>query len=325
MPTMKSLDIGSSISLLVVIPCLNEQSTIAKLINSIPKSFQGVSNFEILVVDDGSTDKTKEFAISSGAKVISHRSNRGLGASFRTASEYALKSLFDLMVVIDGDLQFDPRQIADLIAPIIEKESDVTVGSRFSENSVVPHLSKLKKLGNSVVTLVINRLAHANYTDVSSGFRCYSREALLRINTNFEYNFSQEILLEIAYHKLHVSEIPVSVIYFKDRESRVAPNLWKYGFRITKIIARTYRDQFPLRFFWFLALLNFLPAAVFGGLFLSHFLQTGQFTGFLFAGFLSAYFASISLALLLIGILADMLVRMRKISERALYLLKKNL
>jgi glycosyltransferase involved in cell wall biosynthesis len=321
----RRITIDSPVSLLVAIPCLNEQSTIGELIKSIPKRFQGVSNFEILVIDDGSADATKEIAISCGAKVISHRSNRGLGASFRTASEYALASKFDLMVVIDGDLQFNPRQIIDLIRPVIEKRTDVTIGSRFSNKSEVLHLSKMKKLGNSSVTKVINRLIHAQYTDVSSGFRCFSREALLRINTNFEYNFSQEILLEIAYHKLDVIEIPVSVVYFKNRESRVVANLWKYGFRVTKIIARTYRDQYPLRFFWFLASLSFIPAVIFGALFFIHFFRTGQFTGFLFAGFLSAYFGSISMAFLLIGILADMLARMRRISERGLYLLKKNM
>ena len=324
-PTMKKLTSASSKSMLIAIPCLNEQSTIDELIRSIPKKFHGIKKVEILVIDDGSTDATKEIAISCGVQVISHKSNRGLGASFRTASEYALSSLSDLMVVIDGDLQFNPREIKKLIQPVVEENFDVSVGSRFADNSEVLHLSKLKKIGNSTVTKVINRLAHAQYTDVSSGFRCFSREALLRINTNFEYNFSQEILLEIAYHKLEVVEIPVSVVYFENRESRVASNLWKYGFRITKIIARTYRDQYPLRFFWFLALLNLIPAIAFGGLFLSNFLITGQFTGYLFAGFLSGYFAAMFMAFILIGILADMLARIRKISERTLYLLKKRM
>jgi glycosyltransferase involved in cell wall biosynthesis len=277
------------------------------------------------VIDDGSTDTTKELAIFYGAKVISHKSNRGNGASFRTASEYALMSLFDLMVVIDGDLQFNPQEIERLIRPVVEDNIDVSVGSRFSDNSEIKHLSMMKKIGNSVITKVVNRLAHTQYTDVSSGFRCFSREALLRINTNFEYNYVQEILLEIAYNKLEVVEIPVSVVYFENRESRVASNLWKYGFRITKIIARTYRDQYPLRFFWFLALLNLIPAIAFGGLFLSHFLTTGQFTGYLFAGFLSGFFAFIFISFMLMGILADMLVRIRRVSEKTLYLQKKKM
>jgi len=322
---MKKLTNKSSKSMLIAIPCLNEQSTIDQLIKSIPKKFQGISRFEVLVIDDGSTDTTKELAVFYGAKVISHKSNRGNGASFRTASEYALKSLFDLMVVIDGDLQFNPQEIERLIRPVVEDNIDVSVGSRFSDNSEIKHLSMVKRIGNSVITKVVNRLAHTQYTDVSSGFRCFSREALLRINTNFEYSYVQEILLEIAYNKLEVVEIPVSVVYFENRESRVASNLWKYGFRVSKIIARTYRDQYPLRFFWFLALLNLIPAIAFGGLFLSHFLTTGEFTGYLFAGFLSSFFAFIFICFMLAGILADMLVRIRRVSEKTLYLQKKKM
>lgn len=322
---MKQIAVNPKVSLLIAIPCLNEQSTIAEVLNQIPKKFHGIDKFQVLVIDDGSTDLTRKIAEASGATVISHRVNRGLGAAFKTGSEFALLSSFDMMVVIDGDLQFDPIQIKDLIKPIIDGEADVSVGSRFAAKSEILHIGGLKKIGNVGITKIINKLAHANYSDVSSGFRCFSRDALLKINTNFEYNFSQEILLEIAYHKLDVIEIPVKVVYFAERQSRVASNLWKYGFRIGKIIMRTYRDQYPLRFFWFLACINFIPAAVFGGLFLVHFFETGKFTGFLFAGFLSAYFASIGTAFFLIGILADMLTRVRKNSERALYYLKKNI
>ena len=322
---MKKTTVNPKLSLLIVIPCLNEQLTIAEMLNRIPKKFYGVDKFEVLVIDDGSTDLTRNIAEMNGATVISHRTNRGLGAAFKTASEFALLSSFDMMVVIDGDLQFDPIQINDVIKPITFGEADVTVGSRFATKSEILHIGSIKKIGNVGITKIINKLAHANYSDVSSGFRCFSREALLRINTNFEYNFSQEILLEIAYHKLDVIEIPVTVVYFADRKSRVASNLWKYGFRIGKIIIRTYRDQYPLRFFWFLAFINFIPSAVFGALFLIHFFETGKFTGFLFAGFLSAYFASIGTAFFLIGILADMLTRVRKNSERTLYYLKKNI
>lgn len=310
--------------LLIAIPCLNEAASVTKLILKIPKSIIDVNQITILVIDDGSIDGTVELVKNQKVEIISHKINKGLGAVFRTASDYAISKKFDFLVIIDGDLQFDPSEIPNLILPLIENQCDVVVGNRFVDGRIVQNMGRLKKMGNLIVTNVINILTKSKYSDVSSGFRGYSREALLRLNTNFDFNFSQEILLEISFHKLKVIEIPVTVRYFKERESRVANNLAKYGIRITKTILRTYRDLYPLKFFWFFSAINFLPSLFFGLIFLNHVLRTGQFTGYLFAGFTSGFFLSVSILFFVVGIIADMLARIRRNQESALYLLKKN-
>jgi hypothetical protein len=132
------------------------------------------------------------------------------------------------------------------------------------------------------------------------------------------------MLLEISFHKLKVIEVPVTVKYFKGRESRVANNLARYGIRISKTIMRTYRDLYPLKFFWFFSGLSFIPSLFFGFIFVYHFFRTGQFTGYLFAGFTCAFFLSVSILLFVVGIIADMLARIRRNQESALYLLKKS-
>jgi glycosyltransferase involved in cell wall biosynthesis len=309
--------------LLIAIPCLNEAQSIRELITKIPKKYVGIDDSTILVIDDGSTDSTVNIAKSLKADVISHKVNKGLGAVFRTASDFALTNKFDYLVIIDGDLQFDPQEISNLVAPLIANQSEVVIGNRFSQGSEIINMGQPKKVGNKVVTWIINFLTKSNYGDVSSGFRAYSRESLLRLNTNFDFNFSQEILLEISFHKLKVMEIPVAVRYFHERESRIASNLIRYGFRISKTILRTYRDLYPLKFFWFFSTIYFVPSAFFGLLFIDHFSRTGRFTGYLFAGFLSAFLLSISILFFVVGIIADMLARIRRNQESALYLLKK--
>jgi len=309
--------------LLVAIPCLNEAESLSELIKSIPKKLDGIDDIAVLVIDDGSTDETVALAKSLKVEILSHKVNKGLGAVFRTASEFALVNKFDYLVIIDGDLQFDPCEIPNLVAPLVENQTEVVIGNRFSLDSTIVHMGHPKRIGNKIVTRVINILTKANYRDVSSGFRAYTREALLRLNTNFDFNFSQEILLEISFHKLKVIEVPVTVKYFNGRESRVANNLIRYGLKITKTILRTYRDLFPLKFFWFFSAVNFLPSLFFGTIFLVHFSRTGKFTGYLFAGFTSAYFLAVSILFFVVGIIADMLARIRRNQESALYLLKK--
>jgi glycosyltransferase involved in cell wall biosynthesis len=309
--------------LLIAIPCLNEGASVSELLRNIPKSIGGINQVITLVIDDGSTDNTVELAKAHEAEVISHKINKGLGAVFRTASDYALLKKFDFLVIIDGDLQFDPNEIPNLVLPLVSNQCDVVIGNRFFSDSAIQDMGGPKKVGNKVVTKVINILTKSNYGDVSSGFRAYSREALLRLNTNFDFNFSQEILLEISFHKLKVIEIPVTVKYFKGRESRVANNLLRYGIRITKTILRTYRDLFPLKFFWFFSAISFTPSLFFGLIFLNHYAKTGQFSGYLFAGFTSAFFLSVSILFFVVGIIADMLARIRRNQESALYLLKK--
>ena len=309
--------------LLIAIPCLNEAASVTNLILEIPRSINGLNQITTLVIDDGSTDDTVELVKNQGVEIISHKINKGLGAVFRTASDYALSKKFDFLVIIDGDLQFDPNEIPLLVLPLIENQCDVAVGNRFFEDRIIQDMGRPKKIGNRIVTNVINILTKSNYSDVSSGFRAYSREALLRLNTNFDFNFSQEILLEIYFHKLKVIEIPVTVRYFEGRKSRVANNLARYGIRITKTIMRTYRDLFPLKFFWFFSGVSFAPSLFFGLIFIYHFSRTGQFTGYLFAGFTSAFFLSVSILLFVVGMIADMLARIRRNQESALYLLKK--
>ena len=142
-----------SAHLLVAIPALDEERTIADVIRSIPRQIAGVGSLEVLVVDDGSADGTAEEARRAGARVERHESTRGVGAAFCTALHYGRESGADLIVSIDADGQFDAGDIPRLVEPVLRGEADFTTASRFLDPSLIPDdMPAVKRWGNRVTT-----------------------------------------------------------------------------------------------------------------------------------------------------------------------------
>lgn len=311
--------------MLVAIPCLNEMDTIAEVIARIPRNIPGITQVDALVVDDGSIDGTGDIAALAGAFVVTHMANLGVGAAFQSALEYAVNNDYQVMINIDGDGQFRPEDIPELVEPILAGKADMVTASRFKDPVYIPVMPKVKLIGNHMMSFLISRLVRNRFYDVSCGFRCYSREALLRLNPHSAFTYTQETFLDFASKNLRIVEVPVKVIYFDDRKSRVASSIFKYAANTSKIIFRSYRDYFPLRFFLGLSFIFAFPGLIFGIAFLIHFLYTGKFTGYLFAGFMSGFLIVLSLVFVVIGIVCDMLDRIRSNQERILYLIKKGL
>jgi glycosyltransferase involved in cell wall biosynthesis len=247
-----------------------------------------------------------------------------VGKAFQTAVNYAVENGYDLMVNIDGDRQFNSQDIPKLVQPLLEGRADMVTASRFINVDMTPDMPKVKLLGNHMVSYLISRMVRQRFHDVSCGFRCYSREALLQLNLHGAFTYTQETFLDFAVKRLGIMEVPIQVVYFADRKSRVAGSISNYAVNAAKIIFRGYRDYFPLRFFWGIALAFAIPALILALLFFGHFLVTGVFTGFLFAGFLSAFFTIMATVFFVLGVVTDMLDRIRSNQERILYRLKKN-
>lgn len=310
--------------LLVALPCLNEAATIAKVIRQIPTSIFNITMIDVLVIDDGSSDTTSAEATSAGASVIRFPCNRGVGAAFQAALEFAVQGEYDLMVNIDGDGQFNPDDIPKLVAPIINDGVDMVTASRFIDKDFIPHMPTVKRVGNHMIAWLISVLVGKRFADVSCGFRCYSRTALLKLNLQGKFTYTQETFLDFAVKNIEIREVPVQVQYFPDRKSRVANSIVKYAFNAGKIILRGFRDYFPLRFFWSIAAFFAVPATALAVLFLAHYVRTGYFSGFLFAAFTSAFLYFLASVFFVLGIVADMLDRIRSNQERLLYLVKRN-
>lgn len=310
--------------LLITLPCLNEELTINEVVSEIPKKIKNITTLDILVVNDGSTDNTEKIAKTLGIIVISHKKNLGVGEAFKTSYKYAVENNYDLMVNMDADNQFKDNDINLLIDPIISGKADLVIGSRFMNGKKIPNMSKIKYFGNKLMASLIGGITGTKKTDVSSGFRAYSKEALYNLNLHGSFTYTQETFLEFAVKKLTILEIPVKVTYFKDRKSRVVTNILKYTLNTLFIIIRGFRDFYPLRFFGILAILSLIPGILFSLIFFYNYLIFGQFAGSLYAGFLGAFFIVLTIIFVLIGLVADMLDRIRTNQERILYTLKKN-
>lgn len=309
--------------LLIALPCFNEAEKIGEVLASIPKSYQGFDFVRLLVVDDGSTDDTANLAFAAGATVIRHKHNKGLGQAFRSAVDFALDHGYDVMVNMDGDGQFNPSDIARLAEPILRQEADFVTASRFLSGKEIRHMPPVKRWGNARMNGLISRLCGQRFSDVSCGFRAYSRETLLKINFYGRFTYTQESFISFHFQNLAMKEVPIDVTYFPERKSRVAGSILTYLQKTSSIILGLMRDYYPMKFFGMLGGLFLVPTAIFGLMFLIHYLTLGYFSGYIFAGLIAAFCLLISILMFSFGVAMESMVRVNRNQNRILYEVRK--
>ena len=311
--------------LLVVIPCLNEEPTVGRVVAGVPRDIPGIGRIEILVIDDGSTDKTGSRAHDAGAEIVRHQSNLGLGKTFQEAVGIALEKGVDVMVHIDGDGQFEPADIPLLVEPVVTGRAQMSTASRFIKSDLIPRMPAVKLWGNWGVARIIWLLTGQRFYDVACGFRAYSREALLRMNLFGNFTYTQETFLDLIFKNLTILEVPVRVRGVREfGTSRVASSVSRYAALSLQIMLRAFISYRPFRLFFSLGCV-FLAAGlgflVFLGL---HYLNVGAFTPHIWAGFVGGSFGFLGILTLIIGLIGDMLVRIRMNQENILYFLKRS-
>lgn len=297
--------------LVIQIPCYNEEKTLLDTLNDLPKNVSGIDEIEVLVINDGSTDKTGQIAKDWGASVLEIKPNKGLANAFRSGLQEALKHGADIIVNTDGDNQYVANGIEHLVQPVLKKEADIVIGAR--NILKIKEFSPLKKCLQKIGSAVLRLLSSTPVEDAPSGFRAFSREAALKLNIFDNYTYTMETLIQAGAKGLRIKSVPCE-INPKLRNSRLFKNIFEYIFRSMKTTLRMFIVYRPFRFFITIAAI--LAIAGFGitGRFLYYYLN-GDGNGHIQSLILAAILLLTAVQLSIVAVIGDLMSINRKLLE----------
>lgn len=298
--------------LVVQVPCLNEEETLPLVLATIPTVIPGIDEIVVVVIDDGSSDRTIEVAQAHGvSEIVRHHRNQGLARSFTDGVNHALALGADIVVNTDGDNQYPQERITDLVQPILRGEADIVVADR--QVGLIEHFSPTKKALQRFGSQVVNVAARTELPDAASGFRAYSRESLMRLNTVTRFSYCMETIIQAGNKSLAITSIPVRTNP-KTRESRLFSSTRQHVFRSGAAIVRAYVMYRPYVIFG-------LMAALFGGLGIAPFVRyavlaaTGDGGGHVQSLLVGAALVVMSSLCGMLGIVSDLIRTNRALIE----------
>lgn len=222
--------------IILVMPAYNEAESLRKLLPNIPNTLEG-NKLGILVVDDGSSDDTAQVALDAGCFLVRNKINRGQGAASRLGYDVLVYNNVKFGVTMDADGQHDPSQIKELIKPILDHKYDFVIGSRVLGSS--KNTTKLRKIGVSFLTKIINLLVGLHLTDCSSGFKAFNMEKMKKLKLTEDQFQSAEVIIEAAKKGLRICEVPVTIGQRKYGVSKKGRDL-HYGMHFTRSIVKAW-------------------------------------------------------------------------------------
>jgi glycosyltransferase involved in cell wall biosynthesis len=229
---------SSKPKIVVVMPAYNAAKTLKITYDAIPH--QSVD--QIILVDDGSTDKTLDIARGLNLMAFVHTRNFGYGANQKTCYTEALKEGADIVVMLHPDYQYDPTLLPDVVAPIGAGEADIVLGSRFlGRNTVEQGMPWWKYLGNRFLTKLENMVLGLRLSEYHTGYRAYSRRVLEAIPFSLnsdKFVFDQEMLVQAAHLGFRITEVPVPTKYFPEASNASFVDSVVYGLSILFLLAR---------------------------------------------------------------------------------------
>ena len=212
--------------LIVQIPCYNEEATLPQTVSDIPRNIEGIDQVEILVIDDGSTDRTVEVAKEAGVDhIVRNTCNRGLAHTFLVGINACLRLGADIIVNTDGDNQYRGECIPLLVAPVLAGEADIVIGDRQTDK--IDHFSATKRKLQRIGSMVVRLLSETDVSDAVSGFRAFSRAAAMQMNVVTSYSYTIETIIQAGSNRLAIRSVPVGTNP-TPRESRLAKSIPRF-------------------------------------------------------------------------------------------------
>jgi glycosyltransferase involved in cell wall biosynthesis len=191
---------------LAIVPAYNEEASVARVIDEIRAFDPG---FDIVVVDDGSVDRTAAVAAARDVHVVRLPFNLGIGGAMQTGYRFALEHGYDLAVQIDGDGQHDPRELPKILQPVLDGAADLVVGSRFGSDAAF-RSSPVRRIGIRLFARVVSAVVRQRVTDTTSGFRAVNRRGILLFAADYPHDYPEvEATVMCVKHKLRLNEVPV--------------------------------------------------------------------------------------------------------------------
>jgi len=308
--------------LVVSIPSYNEEKTIGEVVKKIPRRIEGIDQVQVIVVDGGSIDRTVQIAKEAGSdKIISSKTREGLALGFKRGLDTALELGADIILNIDADNQYDPTETPVLVKPIIEGEADLVLGSRFK--GYIEDMPLQKRIGNKIATYVTRSLSGVQISDAQTGFRAFTREAAMKLNIVSKYTYTQETIIQAAYKKLKIVEVPIKFRSRKEGKSRLILNLFDYAKKAGLTVLLTYLNYRPLKTFVYMGLFTMTIGVLIGLRVLVHYLLTGSVTPYLPSAILTAILFIVGFQIIILGLYAEMVRSNRELLEDILYKLKE--
>jgi glycosyltransferase involved in cell wall biosynthesis len=303
------------LKLIIQIPCFNEEHTLPETIRDLPNEIQGIDKIEVLIIDDGSTDRTVEVARELKVNhIIRNTNNRGLARSFQKGLDACLRLGADIIVNADGDNQYAGRDVEKLVRPILEGKAEIVIDDR--QTHKIKDFSAFKKLMQKLGSRVVRQLSGTDIPDVVSGFRAISREAALKLNIISPYSYTIEMVIQAGKKNMAIAHVPVGVNP-KTRESRLFKSIPAFIGRQLSSMIRMYGMYEPLRVFFYIGLIVSLVGALPILRFL-YFYFSGDGGGHLQSLVLGGVLLIIGFITFVIGLLADLISFNRQLTEIAL-------
>jgi glycosyltransferase involved in cell wall biosynthesis len=302
--------------LFIQIPCHNEEASLPVSLAALPKSVPGVDSVEVLVINDGSRDRTVEVARSLGVKhVVGFAQNQGLARAFMLGIRTCLELGADIIVNTDADNQYNADDIPKLIAPILEGRAEIVVGAR--PIATIEHFSPVKKLLQKLGSSVVKRVSGTTVADAPSGFRAFSREAAASLNVFSAYTYTLETIIQAGQKNMSIVSVPIRV-NGDLRPSRLVRSISSYVRRSIVTMLRIGIIYRPFQFFMTLASTLFLAGIVLGARFLYFYFFRHGGPGHVQSVILAAVLMIFGFQTGLLAFIADLLSVNRRLLEELL-------